>query len=158
MIETWYNYDKKSKKEISDLLHKSERTIRRKINRGITTNLTSEYIVIYVVKAINSLEKNMVKDFIINLKQYVKYRKEHDYLLICDCSIIQNYELPLETFDLFEELRIEYDINIPLNIKMEREIIEDLNNLNLLSDKPNFNEGFHLNNWNDLGYDESKFF
>lgn len=34
MIETWYNCDKKSKKEISRLLHKSERTIRREINRG----------------------------------------------------------------------------------------------------------------------------
>lgn len=35
MIETWYNCDKKSKKEISVLLHKSERTIRREINRGL---------------------------------------------------------------------------------------------------------------------------
>lgn len=35
MIETWYNCDKKSKKEISGLLHKSERTIRREINRGL---------------------------------------------------------------------------------------------------------------------------
>ena len=35
MIETWYNKDKKSKKEIAALLHKSERTIRREINRGI---------------------------------------------------------------------------------------------------------------------------
>lgn len=35
MIETWYNSDKKSKKEIADLLHKSERTIRREINRGL---------------------------------------------------------------------------------------------------------------------------
>ena len=34
MIETWYNQDKKSKKEIAKLLHKSERTIRREINRG----------------------------------------------------------------------------------------------------------------------------
>lgn len=34
MIETWYNCDHKSKKEIADLLHKSERTIRREINRG----------------------------------------------------------------------------------------------------------------------------
>ncbi len=34
MIETWYNCDHKSKKEISKLLHKSERTIRREINRG----------------------------------------------------------------------------------------------------------------------------
>ena len=34
MIETWYNKDHKSKKEIAVLLHKSERTIRREINRG----------------------------------------------------------------------------------------------------------------------------
>ena len=34
MIETWYNSDKKSKREIAVLLHKSERTIRREINRG----------------------------------------------------------------------------------------------------------------------------
>ena len=34
MIETWYNCDHKSKKEIALLLHKSERTIRREINRG----------------------------------------------------------------------------------------------------------------------------
>lgn len=37
MIETWYNSDKKSKKEIAQLLHKSERTIRREINRGLIT-------------------------------------------------------------------------------------------------------------------------
>ncbi len=35
MIETWYNGDHKSKKEIAELLHKSERTIRREINRGL---------------------------------------------------------------------------------------------------------------------------
>ena len=34
MIETWYNHDKKSKKEIAELLHKTERTIRREIKRG----------------------------------------------------------------------------------------------------------------------------
>lgn len=35
MIETWYNQDHKSKEEIARLLHKSERTIRREINRGL---------------------------------------------------------------------------------------------------------------------------
>lgn len=33
-IERWYNIEKKSKKEISKLLNKSERTIRREFNRG----------------------------------------------------------------------------------------------------------------------------
>ena len=35
MIETWYNSDHKSKKEIAELLHKDERTIRREIKRGL---------------------------------------------------------------------------------------------------------------------------
>lgn len=34
MIERWYNKEKRSKKEIADLLGKSERTIRREIKRG----------------------------------------------------------------------------------------------------------------------------
>ena len=33
MIETWYNCDKRSKKEIAELLHKSERIIRRETKR-----------------------------------------------------------------------------------------------------------------------------
>ena len=37
MIERWYNQDHKSKKEIAKLLRKSERTIRREINRGLIT-------------------------------------------------------------------------------------------------------------------------
>lgn len=51
MIETWYNCDKKSKKEISNLLHKSERTIRREVKRGITTNITTNYEEIEVYSA-----------------------------------------------------------------------------------------------------------
>lgn len=34
MIERWYNKDHRTSKEIAELLHKSERTIRRKIKRG----------------------------------------------------------------------------------------------------------------------------
>lgn len=35
MIERWYNQEHRSKREIAELLNKSERTIRREINRGI---------------------------------------------------------------------------------------------------------------------------
>lgn len=35
MIERWHNLDKKSNKEIAELLNKSERTIRREIKRGL---------------------------------------------------------------------------------------------------------------------------
>lgn len=50
-IERWYNKDKKSKKEIAGLLGKSERTIRREINRGLVKNVTTELIEILVYSA-----------------------------------------------------------------------------------------------------------
>ena len=43
MIERWHNKEQKGNKEIAKLLNKSERTIRREIKRGITTNLTAEW-------------------------------------------------------------------------------------------------------------------
>lgn len=92
------------------------------------------------------------------LKKYVKFRKEKGYLLICDCSIIQNYELPLETYELFVKLKNGYDPTQPLNIQMEQDIIDDLKDLNLLDNKPNSNDGFYDNEWINLGYDESEFF
>ena len=51
MIERWHNKEKKSNKEIGELLNKSERTIRREIKRGITINLTSELEEIKVYSA-----------------------------------------------------------------------------------------------------------
>lgn len=50
-IERWYNKDKKSKKEIAKLLCKSERTIRREINRGLVNNLTHDWKEIFVYSA-----------------------------------------------------------------------------------------------------------
>lgn len=94
----------------------------------------------------------------IYLKQYVKYRKEKDYLLVCDCSSIQNYELPIETFELFEKLKKGYNLNEPIGLELEKEIIDDLNSLNLLSNVANSNDGFNSVGWIDLGYDESEFF
>ena len=50
-IERWYNKDKKTIKEIAELLDKSERTIRREIKRGYVKNLTSNLEEIYVYSA-----------------------------------------------------------------------------------------------------------
>jgi IS30 family transposase len=51
MIERWFNKEGLSKKEIAKRLDKSERTIRREINRGLTINLTSELEVINIYSA-----------------------------------------------------------------------------------------------------------
>jgi hypothetical protein len=94
----------------------------------------------------------------IYLKKYVKFRKELDYVLICDCSKIQNYELPLETYELFVSLKKGYKTKKPIGIVMEKDIIDDLNNLGLLDKKPNSNDGFHEKKWIKLTYDEKEFF
>jgi len=47
-IERWYKTDKKSKKEIALLLNKSERTIRREINRGLVKNLTHDWKEVWI--------------------------------------------------------------------------------------------------------------
>ncbi|MFA6327767.1 MAG: hypothetical protein WCX15_02720 [Bacilli bacterium] len=46
----------------------------------------------------------------------------------------------------------------PIGIVMEKDIIDDLNNLGLLDKKPNSNDGFHEKKWIKLTYDEKEFF
>ena len=92
------------------------------------------------------------------LKKYVKYRKETDYVLICDCSTIQNFELPLETFEVLEALKSGYDKNKPIGIDIEEDLILDFEELGLVDNIPNSSNGFHNNNWVNLSYDESEFF
>lgn len=41
MIERWYNREHLSSKEITQILDKSERTIRRELKRGLTTILNT---------------------------------------------------------------------------------------------------------------------
>lgn len=62
MIERWYNRDDLSKKEIAKNLDKSERTIRREIKRGLTSNLNTylEEIEVYSADiAQEEYEKNL---------------------------------------------------------------------------------------------------
>jgi hypothetical protein len=92
------------------------------------------------------------------LKKYVKIRKEEDYVLLCDCSTIQNYELPSDTFCLLKKLQTGYDTSKPIGIKNEQELIKDLKELELIDNVPNSNKGFHDKPWISLEYDESEFF
>ena len=56
-IERWYNIEKKPCSEIAKLLNKSVRTIQRKINRGLTENLTTLLEIKYVYSATVSEKK-----------------------------------------------------------------------------------------------------
>lgn len=66
--------------------------------------------------------------------------------------------MPLETYELFVALKNGYNPNKTLGILMEKDIIEDLINLNLLDKNPNSNIRFHDNNWIKLTYEEKEFF
>ena len=64
MIETWYNCDHKSKKEIAGLLHKSERTIRNAIYSGIIFEKIKQGKIIYKKEYDNKNKKKRVSKMI----------------------------------------------------------------------------------------------
>lgn len=59
----------------------------------------------------------------------VKYRKEKDYILICDCSQLCDYTLPLNKLDLLNKLK---SGNYITENDDDKEIIEDLLTVNII--------------------------
>lgn len=127
MIERWYNRDHISKKQIAKSLDKSERTIRREIKRGLTTNLNTylEEIEVYsadiaqqayednllakgtglkigsdiqIVKRIESMIKNEKKS-----PEVVAYELKEAGILEITARTIRNYIYDGNVFDLTEE-------------------------------------------------------
>ena len=91
------------------------------------------------------------------LKKYVKMRKEDGYILLCDCSTIQNYELPNDMYDFLIKLKNGCD-ETKLFDDIEKDLIDDLEKLELIDNIPNSDKGFHDKNWINLEYDESEFY
>ncbi|NLZ69644.1 MAG: IS30 family transposase [Spirochaetales bacterium] len=127
MIERWHNKEHKTNKEIADLLNKSERTIRREIKRGLTTNITTYYEEIEVYSAdisndeykanmkakgqelkigsnieiINQIEK-MIKEEK-KSPEVIAYELKEKGLLEITARTIRNYIYDGNVFDLKEE-------------------------------------------------------
>src|SRR5574344_1515007 len=127
MIERWHNKEHKTNKEIADLLNKSERTIRREIKRGLTTNITTYYEEIEVYSAdisndeykanmkakgqelkigsnieiINQIEK-MIKEEK-KSPEVIAYELKEKGLLEITARTIRNYRYDGNVFDLKEE-------------------------------------------------------
>lgn len=87
-IERWWNRDKRTKVEISELLDRTEKTIRNEIKRGLVKNLTTELIEIWVYSADVAQEKyeyylkakgpNLKIDNDYELKEYVEKAIKED--------------------------------------------------------------------------------
>ena len=127
MIERWHNKDHKSNREIAQLLNKSERTIRREIKRGLTTNLTTEFEEIEVYSAdISNYEYkanmkakgqelkigsnieiiNQIEEMIKEEKkspEVIAYELKEKGLLEITARTIRNYIYDGNVFDLKEE-------------------------------------------------------
>ena len=56
-IERWYNKEKKNKQEIAGLLDKSERTVRREIDRGLVKTLTHDWKEVWIYCADHAEKK-----------------------------------------------------------------------------------------------------
>lgn len=127
MIERWHNKEHRTNKEIAELLNKSERTIRREIKRGLTTNLNTYLEVIEVYSAdisnaeykrnleakgrelkigsnieiINQIEK-MIKEEK-KSAEVVAYELKEEGLLEITARTIRNYIYDGKVFNLKEE-------------------------------------------------------
>mgnify|MGYP004515104241 FL=1 len=91
------------------------------------------------------------------LKKYLKYRKEDGYILVCDCSCLKNYKLPLLSLEVLDLLStVGFDPDCSCN-DMYILIFEDLDKLNYLDTKKDSSESYRKN-WTSLGYQENEFF
>ena len=82
MIERWYNNEGKSKKEIAELLGKSERTIRREIKRGMTTIKNYQWEDVTIYSATVAQEKY----------DYEKTAKGPELILDQDIKLVKHIE------------------------------------------------------------------
>ena len=58
----------------------------------------------------------------IKLKNNIKFRRENNYILLCDCKNLEDYELSLEYLSFL----IELDKGICQDKIKDKELIEDL--------------------------------
>lgn len=63
---------------------------------------------------------------------HVRYRKEKDHILICDCSTLNDYRLPLEKLQILN--MIKDGIYTESNVN-EKNLINDLINTGIISEE-----------------------
>ena len=90
------------------------------------------------------------------LRRNVKYRKEKNYILLCDCINFIDFQLPLEYYDLLNRLAkgVVPDDKLPPE---ELDVLVDLNTMALLTDDPN-KLSENTNTLGGIQYDEKEFF
>lgn len=86
------------------------------------------------------------------LNKNVKFRKEDQYILVCDLSVLENYKFPLQYYNEFLLLKN------GLVYEFKTEFLEDLITLDLVSFKKNNLIESKVDVFSKLKYEESEFF
>ncbi|MBI2673484.1 hypothetical protein HYX19_04435 [Candidatus Woesearchaeota archaeon] len=71
------------------------------------------------------IKTNAAKE--IKLKKHIKFRKEKDYILLCDLKNLEDYELPPKYYSLLVDLKVGVKTS-----KFNSDLIKDLKNINAL--------------------------
>ena len=91
------------------------------------------------------------------LNRNIRYRCEEEYILICDCRNLMDYELPLCYWPLLEALQKGYDEINPMGLMNEKELIEDFVKMGIISNKPGDISILNTDVWSILIYSENEF-
>ncbi len=124
---------------LDDLSNKSTKCMPIKYNYK---KLVEEYIKKFVIDS----------NKIVKLRESILFRKEKDYILICDCKNLYDFTLSLNYYDLLCKLKC--GIFKDLLTKEEREVLKDFKKLNFLANSKLENN----NTFSRIQYNESEFF
>ena len=86
------------------------------------------------------------------LKKYVKFRREENYVLVCDLYTLDKYSFPIQFIDDFLKLST---IGMTDN---NSDFLNDLKTLDLLDENKNKNINPNANIFDKLLYNENEFF
>ena len=89
-------------------------------------------------------------------KDSIKFRKECNYILLCDCMNVVDYELPLEYFSLLVKLQNGHEETLLTDA--EKDVIDDFKALSFFVDVTEDDTDMRSLVWDKVRYDEREFF
>ncbi len=90
------------------------------------------------------------------LRQGIKFRKEKNYILMCDCINFLDFKLPHKCYNILQKLQTGLDVFESVS-KFELDVLSDLQTMDLLC--TNLDDKIkNTNKALNMSYNESEFF
>lgn len=94
-----------------------------------------------------------MKKYILN--NHIRYREENEYILLCDCMRLLDYEMPIDTLPLLDSLK--KGVSKEELSKVNRSIMKEMYDLGLVVDSHSKQERSIEDPLGRLSYEESRF-